>query len=144
MTSIDLKSFLPYRLSIVEQRVSRRIARHYQDSAGLSRIEWRVLATLAQQENLSASEICRFTLMDKMPVSRAISRMLAAGLLLQKNNRTDRRSSLLSLSDKGKKMYRRIVPAVLQEEQDLLSSLSVAERKVLEKVMHKLESALVE
>ena len=142
MKPIDLPQFFPYCLSVLEQRVSQQVAQHYQQQFHIGKVEWRVLATLAMHGSMSAREICQFTRLDKMPVSRAISRLRQSRLILQKQSKTDKRTHLLTLSAKGQKVYRQIVPAVLQEEQNILSLLSATERRQLQKILCKLEQGL--
>ena len=45
---LDLDDFLPYRLSVLTNRVSGAIARHYSERFGLSVPEWRVMAVLGR------------------------------------------------------------------------------------------------
>ena len=142
MNPIDLPQFFPYCLSVLEQRVSQRVAQHYQQRFNLGRVEWRVMATLAIHDAMTASEICQFTRLDKMPVSRAILRLKQTRLILLKQSKADKRTSLLSLSAKGNKMYQQITPAVLQEEQEILSLLTASECKQLKKIICKLEKGL--
>ena len=46
---LNLKEFLPYRLSIVTNRISASFARLYSEKFNLSIPEWRVMAVLGQQ-----------------------------------------------------------------------------------------------
>ena len=71
-----LEHFVPYRLSVLANTVSRTIAAEYQARFGLSIPEWRVMAVLGRYAPLSASGICERTAMDKVRVSRAVSRLL--------------------------------------------------------------------
>ncbi|HEY6940450.1 helix-turn-helix domain-containing protein, partial [Dokdonella sp.] len=75
---LELERFLPYRLSILSNRVSQAIAREYQDRFDLSMTEWRVMAVLARYDGhgLSASEVAARTEMDKVAVSRALTRLV--------------------------------------------------------------------
>jgi len=139
---LNLSDFLPYRFSVFEQRLSKAIALKYMDAFGLSRIEWRVLATLAEFENISAKEICQFTHLEKMQVSRAISRFKQAAIVLQKKNDRDQRLTELSLTKKGWKIYRQVMPLVKDEEKRLLTALSPTEQKQLQKILSKLEQAV--
>ena len=54
----DLSDFLPYRLSVVTNRVSQAFARRYADAYGLAIPEWRVMAVLGGHPPLSAGEDC--------------------------------------------------------------------------------------
>src|SRR3981189_1339301 len=77
-TRLDLDRFMPYRLSVLTNRVSSAIARHYSQRFSLSIPEWRVMAVLGQTPGLSAREVAERTAMDKVQVSRAVQSLLAA------------------------------------------------------------------
>lgn len=138
----NLREFFPYRLSVIEQRMSKSIARQYVDDFGLNRTEWRVMATLAELEKISAREICQFTHLEKMQVSRAISRFKQSSMVLQKKSNDDQRLIELSLTKKGWKIYQQIMPLVRQQEERILSVLSETEQKQLQKIFSKLEQTL--
>ena len=76
---LDLEHFLPYRLSVLSNRISQDIARLYADRFGLGITEWRVLAVLGRHPGISAREVAERTAMDKVAVSRAVASLLAAG-----------------------------------------------------------------
>ncbi len=139
---LDLHEFFPYRLSVLQQRVSAAIAQHYHDEFDLSRIEWRVIATLAMFDGISARDVCEFTHMAKMQVSRALARLTKNGLVEQKTNADDHRASDLSLTAAGRKVYRRIVPRVRARENEILAQLEPEEQDQLFHIMRKLETAL--
>jgi DNA-binding MarR family transcriptional regulator len=70
---LDLDRFVPYKLSVLSNRVSDAIARHYSERFGLSIPEWRVMAVLGQKPGLSARDVAARTAMDKVQVSRAVA-----------------------------------------------------------------------
>ena len=126
---LELDGFMPYRLSVTQQEVSRAIAAVYAKKHGLMRHDWRVMAALGDAQPLSANEVCRRTNMDKVQVSRAIARLKKKGLVNQHQDVEDRRRSVLRLTGQGEAIYRDIVPAARARETDLLSALSEAEQK---------------
>lgn len=138
--SLNLKEFLPYQLSIVTNRISASFARLYSEKFNLSIPEWRVMAVLGQQPGLSADEVCGETEMDKVPVSRAVSKLLDKGLLNRELSGRDRRRSILSLSEAGYGMYAQIVPLALAYEEELKATLTAAEQSQLETLLDKLSS----
>lgn len=140
--TLDLRQFLPYRLAVLEQRVGDATSRHYRQDFDLSRSEWRVMATLAMFDSISATEIGEFTHMAKMQISRAIARLKEKNLVVQAVSESDHRATQLSLTGEGRKIYQRIVPRVLAEEQAILNHLSVAEQGQLFKILDKLEHGL--
>lgn len=82
------------------------------------------MAALGENAQMSAKEIAKFTSMEKMQVSRAISALKQSGLLCQKTDSNDRRFSSVSLSEQGKQIYLKIVPLVTARERYLLSVLT--------------------
>lgn len=132
---LDLSSFFPFRLSVLEKRVSESIAQYYAARFDLTRYEWRVMATLAMHQGMSAKDVANFTRLDKMQVSRAISVLKESELINQNKSEKDRRTSVLTLTGKGQDLYNQIVPLVVQQEQKILQVLSEEERETLHQLM---------
>ncbi|MCP4076871.1 MAG: winged helix-turn-helix transcriptional regulator [Gammaproteobacteria bacterium] len=135
---LDLKKFLPYRLSVLEQRISKTIAQKYTKQFGLSRIEWRVMSTLAMFEGISAKQICQFTRMEKMQVSRAINGLTQKQLINQKVSPNDQRINLLTLTGKGLSIYQLIVPLVVEEEKKIFETFNQKELQQFHQLINKL------
>lgn len=135
---LALERFLPYRLSVLSNRVSQEIATAYEEKFGLAVTEWRVIAVVGRYPELSASEVAERTAMDKVAVSRAVARLLERGLLMREMHDNDRRRSVLQLSEAGYAVYDAVVPVASAFEQDLLSVLDDAERAQLDALITKL------
>jgi DNA-binding MarR family transcriptional regulator len=138
MKSLNLTEFFPYQLTQLQAKVSDNIAEIYTGKFELSRQEWRVLASLGNGELLSAKQIGEQTNLEKMPASRAITKMQTQGLLLKSTDKKDKRSSLLKLTEQGLSIYQQLIPMVLEREQELLSVLSVQEKNQLAEIFEKL------
>ena len=110
---LDLERFLPYRLSVLSNRISSAIAREYSKRLSLSVTEWRVMAVLGRYPGLSAREVAGRTAMDKVAVSRAVASLLSAGRLEREFDDEDRRRSVLRLSKSGLALYDQVVPLAL-------------------------------
>jgi len=135
---LDLSHFFPFRLSILEKRVSESVAQYYAARFNLTRYEWRVMATLAMHRSMSAKEVANFTGLDKMQVSRAISSLKQAELINQNKSEQDRRASVLTLTIQGVELYNQIVPRVMAQEQKLLQVLSAEDQQTLHRLMETL------
>ncbi|MEC4593235.1 MULTISPECIES: MarR family winged helix-turn-helix transcriptional regulator [Nitrospirillum] len=141
---LQLNRFLPYRLNILSKKVSLALATRYQERFGLSIPEWRVFATLGQEQPLSSNDIVERTAMDKAKVSRAVNRLVAAGLLDRQAHPRDQRLLRLSFSPRGRDLYAQVAPEALAWEGQLLSVLTDAERAQLWALMEKLEQRVAE
>lgn len=137
---IALEEFLPYRISIVANRVSRGLARLYAQRFDLSIPQWRVLAVLARASGVTAEQVCRLTAMDKVAVSRAVARLAARRYVRRRRDTTDGRRRLLSLSVAGRRVYEQIVPLALGYERALLEQIDVSPAE-LRRVLTALENA---
>ena len=140
VAGFSLEGFLPYRLSIVTNRVSQAFARRYSDAFGLAIPEWRVMAVLGSFAPLTANQVCQRTAMDKVKVSRAVARLASAGHLRKAANPADRRSTLLRLTPKGRRTYGKIVPQARDLEAALTAALDDGERDALVAALAKLEA----
>jgi DNA-binding MarR family transcriptional regulator len=95
---LDLAHFVPYRLSVLTNRVSSAIARTYSERFDLTIPEWRVMAVLGGVDGLSAGEVAQRTAMDKVQVSRAIARLVESKRVQRVVDADDGRVARLSLT----------------------------------------------
>jgi len=136
---LELERFLPYRLSVLSNRISQDIARLYAERFGLGITQWRILAVLGRYPDLSATEVAERTAMDKVAVSRAVASLLEARLLRRRAHGADRRRSVLELSTRGYRVYDEVAPLALAYEARLLAGLEADERAALLALLGKLD-----
>ena len=138
---LNLNTFFPYQLSVLAQQVTGFIAQIY-EQYGLTKMEWRVIATIGYHCEISARDICKFTHLDKMQVSRAINKLIQSEILVQQVSTEDRRKNLLNLTPKGNDIYQEIIPLVKTQEQRLLEGLTAKESELLKSLTAKLSAKL--
>lgn len=136
--SLILEDFLPYRLAILSHTVSSLIAHVYDKRFGLTIPEWRVIAIVGRFPGLSAVEVAERTMLDKVAVSRAVTKLIKNGRLDREFADADRRRSILNLSEEGQKVHDEVAPLALKMEEDLLHGLSENEVSVLNSVIERL------
>ena len=135
---LKLKDFLPYRLSVLSNRISSDIARRYQERFSLTTPEWRVMASLGETPGLSARQVADKTAMDKVAVSRAVAGLLAVKSITRKTDTADKRKVILTLSKKGQAVYRQVVPVALAYEAAILDQLDPGEKQALSKLIDRI------
>ena len=136
--ALQLERFLPYRLSVLSNRLSSAIAQVYSQRFGLAITEWRILAVLGRFPGMSAAGVAERSAMDKVAVSRAVARLLERGLLHRETHGDDRRRSVLELSEAGRKVYSEVAPLALSYERELLAPLSEDERLQFSRMLDRL------
>ena len=139
-----LEDFLPYRLSVTSHSVSTNIARVYEERFGVSIPEWRVIAILGRYPGLSAVEVADRTFMDKVAVSRAVSKLIKNGRIDRQFADADRRRSILNLSDEGRKVHNEIAPLALRFERELLKDISAEDFETFTAILDQLRDKATE
>jgi len=136
--TLILEDFLPYRLAILSHTVSSLIARVYDKRFGLTIPEWRVIAIVGRFPGLSAVEVAERTMLDKVAISRAVTKLIKANRIDRQFADADRRRSILTLSEEGRKVHNEIVPFALEMEQDLLHGLDDEQIQILNTAIERL------
>ncbi|NCF51952.1 MarR family transcriptional regulator [Gammaproteobacteria bacterium] len=133
-----LEEFLPYRLSVLSHTISTTIAKAYEKQFGISIPEWRVIAILGRFPGLSAVEVADRTMMDKVAVSRAVSKLIETGRIDREFADADRRRSILNLSDEGRRVHNEVAPLALAFERELLNGIDAGDLGVFDTVINEL------
>jgi DNA-binding MarR family transcriptional regulator len=137
---LELERFLPYRLNVVAEGVSRALSRLYAERYGIGIPEWRVIATLGQYDRMTAKEVGLHSRMHKTKVSRAIAALEAKGIASREPNEDDMREAFLTLTGRGRRVYDDLVPRALAFERALDATLGAREREHLDCLLRKLEA----
>lgn len=137
-----LGEFLPYRLAVIAERISRRLARDYGASHGLSVAEWRVMVHLSAVGTVSVRQITERTSLDKPRVSRAVARLCAAGYLRKAAGEGDHRLVAIGLTGPGRAALDEILPPAREVEDRLVAALEPGELARFAATLDKLHAVL--
>ena len=143
-SALRLDGYLPYRLSVASNAVSRLIARAYEDRFGLTIPQWRLIAVLAEDGPLTQQAIGTRTVMDKVTVSRATQGLVKRRLVQRAPHDVDGRSHHLVLSRSGARLYSEVAPVALEYEARLLQHFDPAAIENLKQFLLHLERAAEE
>ena len=136
--SLVLDDYIPYRLSIASNAVSKLIARAYEDRFGLTVPQWRLMAVLAEKP-MTQQQIVVRTQMDKVTVSRAAQGLVSRHLVGRAAHEADGRSHILTLTEQGRALHADIAPLALAYEAALLSGLTPDEVETLKRLLMRVE-----
>jgi DNA-binding MarR family transcriptional regulator len=139
--SLRLQEYLPYRLSVTSNAVSRLIARGYEARFALKIPQWRLIAVLSDEGPLPQQTLCGRTLMDKVTVMRAAQALLRRRLIRRLPNRQDGRSHRLMITALGRRLYQQIVPLALDYQSRLLEGIDRRDIVKLEHLLRRLEQS---
>lgn len=140
--ALKLDGFLPYRLSVLSNAVSSKIAGIYEREFELSVWQWRIIAVLGEREGLTSTEVAQRTLMDKPTVSRAAASLIERGILERQIDADDRRRAPMRLTEEGQAIYAAVIPRALDSERELLGALTPEEAETLHALLSRLSAVV--
>jgi DNA-binding MarR family transcriptional regulator len=107
-------------------------------AAGLSMIEWRVLATLHDSPPLTVSQLAQEVLSKQPTVTKLVQRMADQDWLDLLADAMDQRRTLVTVSPAGRKLVRPLLDKARTHEAQMLRTLAVSEQAALKKLLTKL------
>ena len=127
---------LTFRVLVAANRIARPFPERIGERYDLTLPEWRAMMVLAGDPGASGEVVAQTLATDKMSVSRALRRLLAAGRV-ERRAAAGRRNAW-QLSEAGWDLFDRIAPLALERDRALLGDLdeesSLAIRKVFERL----------
>ena len=133
-----LDDFIPYKLSVVANRVSQSIGRLFESRFNIQMTEWRIIMALYAYGDLVFNEVVERTSMDKARVSRAQRRLVDLGLIRTYGDPADRRKVILSLVPEGARICENLLPEAVRREAWFLAVLDEDEHRQLDLILDKL------
>ena len=105
---------------------------------GISHAQWIVVMLLGDGAACTAAELCKILIYDPGAMTRLLDRLETKGVLRRVRTRDDRRSVRLELTAEGKKLYPRILEALVQVFNRLLLGFSKKEVRQLELLLKRM------
>jgi len=98
---------------------------------GIDYPRWRVLAFLNERPDCSMLELANGTAVDRTTLAYTVRNMVEEGLVRRAQRASDRRSVALGLTSRGSLMLKRILPTVLEINDQCLSGFREPEVSTL-------------
>jgi len=140
-TGLKLDAYLPYRLSVASNAVSRLVARVYEDRFGLTIPQWRLVCVLAEDGPLTQNAIVARTVMDRETVGQSAQGLVERRFVERTANAADIRSEAFALTREGERLHGEVAPLALAYEAALVSGLAPAEVALLKRLLVRLQGA---
>jgi DNA-binding MarR family transcriptional regulator len=107
-------------------------------AAGLSSIEWRVLATLHDSEPQTVSQLAHEVLSKQPTVTKLVQRMAEQGWVALQADAADQRRTLVLATTAGRRLVKPLIEEAKQHEARMLQALGATEKIALRKLLEKL------
>ena len=142
-----LGPFLTYRMHVLNKLSDRGIGERYQAELDISLPEARIIASVGAFGPFSIMELARHANLDKSQASRAAVGLIDRGLVMREASAKDGRVVVISLTEPGRALFRKIMSIARKWNDDLFDCLDETEKalfgRALDKVIaHALEAGV--
>ncbi|MBD8682529.1 MarR family winged helix-turn-helix transcriptional regulator [Pseudomonas sp. CFBP 13719] len=137
---LNLDRYVPAMLTFLANKLATGASLSYRKHFGIGVVEWRLIALLAVEDQITANRICQVIGLDKSAVSRSLQALEAAGRITGKVDSQDARRYTVSLTPEGKALHDRVLKVALERERRLLGGLSPAEVDTLVDLLGRLQT----
>jgi DNA-binding MarR family transcriptional regulator len=110
--------------------------------AAVTRAGYAVLRSLSDNDESSVRDVARAAVMDAATASRQVNQLVEDGLVLRRAADTDARAVTLSLTERGRAVYERIVRYRLNHLATVLGEWTAAERSTLAALVNRFTADL--
>jgi DNA-binding MarR family transcriptional regulator len=107
-------------------------------AAGLSMIEWRVLATVQDGPPLTVSQLAQQVLAKQPTVTKLVQRMAEQGWIELLADPMDQRRTMVTASPAGRRLVRPLLEKARTHQAQMLRALAAPEQEALKKLLTKL------
>ena len=105
---------------------------------GISHAQWIVVMLLGDGAAATAADLCKILIYDPGAMTRLLDRLAKKGVLRRVRTRDDRRTVRLELTAEGRKLYPRILEALVQVFNRLLHGFSRSEVRQLQQLLKRM------
>lgn len=137
----ELTQFLSYRVVRLHHAMNAQAVSVLDRVAGITLLQWRVIAMVGSGTATSARDIARQSIIDPALISRTVKGLETKGLLMTSRENADRRVINLTLTPKGRAVFEKTLPHMQGRQQSLIDALDPAEQAAIFRILDKLEMA---
>lgn len=134
-------NYLLYLLASVSHHASGQFHAHVR-SKGLRVPEWRVLATLNDEDGAMITTLARISLLEQSHLTKIVDQMERSGWVTRRPDPMDARRVRVFLTEKGRGLATDLVADARAHEDELLSRLSGEEATAIKPVLKQLLARL--
>lgn len=127
--------FIVYKTALkLRTEMSRRLK-----PFGLTPEQWTLLGCLAEQDAITQRELAERTFKDGPTTTRLLDKLVETGLVRRDGCATDRRSFIISITDKGRKIREEILPVATKMNEDAGRGISDDDKAALFSLLNRIQ-----
>lgn len=137
-TILDIRNYAPFLLNAVSNAWQRKTSALYRQEFDLGIMDWRVIAMLNIEPDISAQRVCEVVRLDKAAASRSLNSLHDRGLAAFEAAENDPRRRSWRLTEEGLKIHDACLAIALECEAELIDGVAPENLEVFLRVMRRL------
>lgn len=133
----DLNKCVNYITENITKQISEIFGKRLAEF-NITRIQWIGLYYIYTNGEISQRELSNYMHITDSSAMRLIERLERDGLLIRSRSKIDRRILLISLTDKGTNLIKKLLPLGQEFSQELINGITEEELIIFQKVMNKM------
>jgi DNA-binding MarR family transcriptional regulator len=134
-----IRDYLSYLLAQASHAIYREFDAKVR-AAGLSSLEWRVLATLSDGDGLTIGELAAEVLAQQPTLTKVVDRLERAGLVERRNDPADLRRTLVLETERGRSSVAPLLAAAKAHERAVLGAFPARDVAALKTMLRALST----
>jgi DNA-binding MarR family transcriptional regulator len=130
-----MRDLLPSRLARLVAVAGAPVTRWCEGQFGISRREWRVIATLAVEGTMFSSQLAQHLELDRARTSRALGNLELQGLIARAHAPGNARQVQVALTGKGREVFEQLWPVVRAHHLRLLEAFTAEQVAMLDQLL---------
>ena len=135
VTILDIDHYAPFLLNAVSSAWQRQTSAIYRSRFELGIVDWRVIAMLNIEPDITANRVCEVIRLDKAAVSRSLKQLNERGLVDYEASATDPRKRRWRLTEAGHRTHADLLDVALRCEAQMLADIPPDELEMFLKTM---------
>ncbi|MEC7763757.1 MAG: MarR family winged helix-turn-helix transcriptional regulator [Pseudomonadota bacterium] len=138
LTILDIRNYAPFLMNAVSNGWQRRTSPIYRQTFDISILDWRVIAMLNIEPDISGQRICEVVRLDKAAVSRSLNFLAERGYVEYSANESDPRRRAWRLTAAGLEVHDKCLEIALENEEALFKDVAPENLEVFLRVMRQI------
>ncbi len=128
-----------YLIELAEQSLKKRLIEKFKNhNINVTPFQWVVLYRLWQQDRQTQAELSSKTFKDYPSMTRVVDGLEKHGLIIRESSKTDRRSNIVCLTEKGRAMGDVLPPIVEEHLTEALEGISKEDLVIMKKCLKRI------
>ena len=137
-TVLDIDYYAPFLLNAVASAWQRQTSAVYRNKFDLGIVDWRIIAMLNIEPDITANRICEVIRLDKAAVSRPLKVLNERGISAYAASNSDPRKRRWWLTEEGLKIHADLLSLALGCEAELLADVPPDDLEIFLKSMRQM------